>query len=238
MNKVTFFSGNKGGVGKSFLANTYADILKYNKNKSVVIIEADTENPDVARMWSKHTTVKKVNLFKREGWFDLVDAIDADKDKEAEFVVSLPAQIGTALKENLATFKEMIKELGVEVELNMFFVMSVVIDSVQLAKRAYHDLTGTLDSFDIVLNGIYGNHEDFLAWHESNIKTEILKDGREIYVEKLIPRTTVKIFHTLTAAKTVKPFTLRKDDKEVGLTGSEKISITMYLNAAEKAFFK
>ncbi|HHC7360975.1 TPA: hypothetical protein ACN30T_004411 [Vibrio parahaemolyticus] len=236
MNKVTFFSGNKGGVGKSFLANTYADILKYSKNKNIVIIEADTENPDVARMWSKHATVKKVNLFKREGWLDLVDAIDADKD--AEFIVSLPAQIGTALKENLAAFKVMLSELGVEVELNMFFVMSVVIDSVQLAKRALHDLSGTLDNFDIVLNGAYGNHEDFLAWHESKVKTEILKAGKEIYVEKLITRTTVKIFHTLLAAKTVEPFTLRRTNTELGLTASEKISIKMYLNAAEKAFFK
>jgi hypothetical protein len=236
MNKVTFFSGNKGGVGKSFLANTYADILKYSKNKNVVIIEADTENPDVARMWSKHATVKKVNLFKREGWLDLVDAIDADKD--AEFIVSLPAQIGNALKEHLATFKAMLSELGVQVELNMFFVMSVVIDSVQLAKRAFHDLAGILDNFDIVLNGAYGNHEDFLAWHESNVKTEILKAGKEIYVEKLITRTTVKIFHTLLAAQTVEPFTLRGKNTEMGLTASEKISIKMYLDAAEKAFFK
>lgn len=186
-------------------------------------------------MWSNHTDVKKINLFKHNGWLDLIDAISEDKD--SDFIVSLPAQIGGALKENLASFKAMLNEMNTDVTLHMYFVMSIVIDSVQLAKRAFNDLSNNLDSFDILLNGSSGEYEDFLAWHESKIKTEILKSGKEIYVEKLITRTTVKIFHTMLAAQTVEPFSLRQSNTELALTASERISIKMYLDKAEAAFF-
>jgi hypothetical protein len=232
---ITFFNGNKGGVGKSFLTNGYADILMNSQKKDIVIVDTDTENPDVARMWKNHTKTEKIDLSKEEGWMDLADVVEQNQGKE--IIISLPAQVGKWLKTNMSSFREMLKEMGIDIKINMFFAMGLTIDSTQLAKRAYEELFENLDNFDVVLNGAFGEKEDFLAWKESKIRSEILKaGGREIYAPALIARTVSKIFHTLNAARTIEPFSARINNMDLGITGSEKMSIRMWLRNVEKAF--
>jgi len=233
---LTFFSGVKGGTGKSYLSNAYVDILKNSRGKDIVVIDADTENHDVVRMWKKHAITGRVDLFRDSGWIDLSDAVE--QNKGAEIIVSLPAQIGRELKMNLPALRYMLTEMNIGISIKMFFVMGFTYDSSQLAKRAYNDLFEYLDNFDVILNGFFGDKEDFLAWHEeSDTKTKILKTGRELYAPKMIARVVAKIFHTKIAAETTEPFSSRINNTELGITVSEKMSIKMWLRDVEKMFF-
>ena len=47
---IYFSSGDKGGVGKSLLANALINYSYIKNEKGVVVIDADTRNSDVFRL--------------------------------------------------------------------------------------------------------------------------------------------------------------------------------------------
>ena len=87
---ISFFHGDKGGVGKSFACKTYIDFL-LSRGIDVTPIDCDTRNPDIDRLFSPYTDVYKVNLHEEGGWAALFEHI---QHSSGNIAISLPAGIG------------------------------------------------------------------------------------------------------------------------------------------------
>lgn len=60
---VHFFHGDKGGVGKSFIAQSFVDWL-HTRNITPLVVDSDLRNPDLARMFPDVAVA--VNLRQRQ----------------------------------------------------------------------------------------------------------------------------------------------------------------------------
>ena len=232
MNKVTFFYG-KGGVGKSFLASAYADILNHRKNKKIVIVDADFTNPDLSRGWRGFESVLKADLTKEDGWIDLVDAISEHKD--SEFIVSLPSHMCGSFMQHMDTYKKMLSEDGLKPELNMFFVMDQTEGSVIIADLTFSKFSNYFDNFDVILNSFFGREDEFLMWNKSNIKKEILKKGREIHFKSLPLFMSMKIAQHSCGA--IAPSLLATKIPSRKFTEGCMLYIRHFLDSMENSFF-
>ncbi len=67
---VWISSGSKGGVGKSMVAMALLHYL-LRRDKDVLLVEADTANPDVGKAYGKTVETVYLNLDEEEGWMDL-----------------------------------------------------------------------------------------------------------------------------------------------------------------------
>lgn len=189
MIKTYFVDGDKGGVGKSFVARCVADMLlnneKYGHAKvdQLIVVDADPANPDVCGPGGfvseemNGTQIIPLNcpIRSEADWINAIDrihaAIKSDTDANVRVVFSLPAAAGLVIKEN-ATVVEMMRFLdGVPV-----WVMSNDESSTrQLAER--------VDAFPmryeagfVVRNLRHGIADSFLAWNESDVRKRLLTD--------------------------------------------------------------
>src|SRR5260363_121572 len=69
---VILFHGDKGGVGKSWTCSIFLDWLVKCK-LPVTLVDGDTRNPDVSRMFSDLMPTLNANLRIHDGWMDLTD---------------------------------------------------------------------------------------------------------------------------------------------------------------------
>jgi hypothetical protein len=109
---VHFFHGDKGGVGKSFVAQSFVDWLA-TRGIAPLVIDSDLRNPDLARMFPDAAV--SVDLRQHEGWLELLSLLH-ESDRE-QVVVSLPAGIGAEMTAELPAFFGGLRELGREATL-------------------------------------------------------------------------------------------------------------------------
>src|SRR5260363_128286 len=77
---VILFHGDKGGVGKSWTCSIFLDWLVKCK-LPVTLVDGDTRNPDVSRMFSDLMPTLNANLRIHDGWMDLPDLMMKYPDK-------------------------------------------------------------------------------------------------------------------------------------------------------------
>jgi cellulose biosynthesis protein BcsQ len=90
---IYWIGGSKGGVGKSMMAIAALDYL-LERGTSVGLVESDTSNPDVWKVYKDVVPVELINLDESDGWVDLVNVCDQHSDR---VVV-----VNTAARNNLA----------------------------------------------------------------------------------------------------------------------------------------
>lgn len=170
--------GDKGGVGKSMAACAVADQLMSNGVK-VAVIDADTRNPDVMRMFSgadcPHTCL---NLRASDGWMDVIDFVHSHPGYT--FVLSMPAGIGESMHREFSDFVRFLRNFGNEnhkVQLVMWWVLNLFPDSVNLLKDALTAHNGQFDQVVVVRNNVFGLPEDFIFWNESPLKSAVESAG-------------------------------------------------------------
>ncbi len=89
---VHFFHGDKRGVGKSFVAQSFVDWL-VTRGIAPLVIDSDMRNPDLACMFPDAAV--PVDLRQHEGWLELLSLLH-ESDRE-QVVVSLAAGIGAEI---------------------------------------------------------------------------------------------------------------------------------------------
>jgi Mrp family chromosome partitioning ATPase len=88
-------SGSKGGVGKSTVSMALVHYLTA-RSEELLLIEADTANPDVGKSYSKMVETVNVNLDEKEGWMDMANRLSEQPD--ATVVINTPARSGEGVK--------------------------------------------------------------------------------------------------------------------------------------------
>lgn len=215
---LTLFHGDKGGVGKSFCAAVYID-KKLAAKENIKIIETDTRNPDISRLFKKTADVSRVDMTDHSGVLDFLDLLN--ETEASEVIVSLPAGIGRTLTMEADFIKSALDELGYK--LRVFWPINRLKDSLTLLAQ-FHNDNPLAEGAEIivVLNGFFGEADKFSRWHDSNIKKTVLKSGD---IEVFLPPLHDRVVDAVSC-----PFSQATD-----LRFSEKAELSRWLGLAQTA---
>ena len=220
--------GDKGGVGKSFVAQALADFFLKN-GEQVAIIDADTQNPDVYRMFSKHMPCAQANIREENGWMDVMDFVESHPGHT--IILNTPAGIGEYMKDELATFARYLQVQDVPAQMELWWTMNANHDSVNLFAKAYEKHGHLFTKIRVICNLHFtgGSKEAFVLWDETPLRTRLEKiGGKTIYFPDLHIRIVAKALNPAH----IMPFTHAIDaagGEEVGLLKSESFKFQTWL---------
>lgn len=236
--KIIFIHGDKGGVGKSMVAQALGDYLSA-KGEKLAILEADTQNPDVSRMFNQSAPCAQTNLRNDNGWMDVMDFVM--KHKGHHIIINTPAGIGQYMKDDMGSFASFLSEQSYPIELELWWVMNVQHDSVNLLNEALKAYGEYFNRLRVVCNLHFANGDrskdgPFLLWHESPLKAKIEKaDGMTLYLPGLHLRVVSKLF----APEKMLPFSDAVDvglGETVGLGDSERWKLSAWIKECWREF--
>lgn len=220
--------GDKGGVGKSMVAQALADFL-CGQGVGVAIIDADTQNPDVFRMFSGSLPSAQANIRSENGWMDLMDFVAANQGRT--IIMNTPAGIGEYMKDDLVSFSHFLKSQEIPIEMEMWWVMNANHDSVNLFGKAFDKYGQHFAKVRVVCNLHFsgGNADQFVLWQESPLRTRIEKaGGLTIYFPGLHIRVVTKVIDPVK----IMPFSDAVDvvlGEELGFQMSERFKLKDWL---------
>ncbi len=177
--RIILVHGDKGGVGKSITAMALADYF-LGGGGQVAVVDADTQNPDVSRMFDGSMPVAQVNLREENGWMDLTDFVT--QHQGFTIILNTPAGIGEYMKTHLAEFAHYLQGLEQSAEIELWWTMNVHHDSVNLLSEAYKYYGMHFARIRVVCNLHFANgnaSEDgpFLLWFNSPLRNQLEKKG-------------------------------------------------------------
>jgi len=172
---VHFFHGDKGGVGKSFVAQSFVDWL-LTRNVTPLVVDSDMRNPDLARMFPDVAVT--VDLRQHEGWLELLSQLH--ESDRAQVVVSLPAGIGAEVTAEMPAFFEGLREL--KREATLLWILARTPDSINLLRPATAAFDGHARAMVALKNLFFGDPAKFGRWNESKTRTAF-EDAGGIVVE-------------------------------------------------------
>jgi hypothetical protein len=105
---IYWVGGAKGGVGKSMVSMALVDYLLSRKS-TPLLVESDTSNPDVWKMYRETIGCQLLDLDEVDGWIGLVNACDAHPDKVV--IVNTAARSNTGVAKFGTTLGESLGEL-------------------------------------------------------------------------------------------------------------------------------
>lgn len=228
--------GDKGGVGKSFLAQALADFLLERK-EGLAIIDADTANPDVLRMFEKYVPCCLANVRSENGWMDVMDFVIRHPGET--IIMNTPQGIGEYMRADMTSFSEFLAAEDVPVQMELWWTMNVGHDSVNLLAKANEAYGQFFERIRVVCNLHFANGDKtdqgpFMLWHESPLRTRIEKNnGMTLFFPGLHVRVVKKLFaplHTM-------PFGHAEDastGEAIGLEASERWKLTQWRNDIKK----
>ena len=167
---IYFVGGGKGGVGKTFTTIALVDSLEQAGVK-VLVIESDTSNPDVWKMYKDQIETRLIDLDDANGWIDLVNACDEFKDHVV--VINTAARNNKGVVAYGETLNSTLVELGRE--LTTLWVINRQRDSLELLKEYRDALPGT--KVHVIRNGYFGNEQKFELYNFSKTREMIESEG-------------------------------------------------------------
>jgi hypothetical protein len=189
--------GDKGGVGKSFVAQAIVDYL-IDDAKKVTVIDTDMSNPDVARMFGNLITCNEIDIRNENGWMDVMDFVIHNPN--CTIVMNTPAGIGQFMKTDLESFTSFLAEQNLNVEFELWWTMNVQHDSVNLLDYALNKYGHFFKRIRVVCNLHFANgnkseNGPFFLWNESSLRTKVEKNGGlTIFFPGLHLRVVSKLF--------------------------------------------
>lgn len=197
---LTMIHGDKGGVGKSMVAQVLLDYrIASSQEQSTILVESDTRNPDVSRVFGKYIQVEEINLKSHDGWMELADLLEQNRDKNV--VVSLPAGVGNHIETEGQYLSDLLADLGHE--LQVYWPINRNKDSIILLKEFMESPLGQRADLTVVLNGFFGSQEQFQLWNKSNTRQQLIEknNGREVFLPELHHRVVDVIREPYTMCK-------------------------------------
>ncbi|WP_207002578.1 hypothetical protein [Trinickia mobilis] len=226
--RVFLFHGDKGGVGKSFSHHVFVDSA-LAAGVPMAVIEADTRNPDVIRVFEGVTDCQMINLRRDDGWMDVIDFIKAHPDQH--IAISLPAGIGEAMQKEFVDFCRFLKlKVPGKPEVVMFWTINLFADSVNLLYDTYKALGEHVSKIVVVRNLIFGDPSMFFLWDESPLKADLELRGVALTISlpALHLRVTSKLFADPTG---VMPLSRAVQNPQAfNLLPSEQFKLETYVN--------
>ncbi len=192
--RIVIVHGDKGGVGKSIVGQAIANLLCSRGDKCAVI-DADTANPDVSRMFEKNIPSIRTNIRLENGWMTVLDFVMANQG--STIVLNTPAGVGDYMKDDLRSLMTFFKREEIDVEMDLWWVMNHGHDSVNLLRKAIDAYGGYFNRLRVVCNLHFsdGKIEPFFLWNESPFKVSLEKANCEtIYFPGLNLRAAGKVF--------------------------------------------
>jgi hypothetical protein len=170
---VWMVSGSKGGVGKSIVSMALTHYL-LKRGEDVLLVEADTANPDVGKTYGQSLETLYLDLDEKEGWMDLVNRLAERPEQTA--VINTPARSGEGLKLYGTLLAESLNEI--KRDLVTLWVINSQRDSLQLL-REYLDsmLSGTTH---VLRNLYHGPERKFELYNGSKIRETIEVKGKTL----------------------------------------------------------
>lgn len=227
---VVICHGDKGGVGKSKWCAVVCDWMQA-RGIDFALVDGDTRNPDVARMFKSVVPVAQVNLRSHDGWMDLTDFMSEHEGKAV--VISMPAGIGEELNKEGAKFVSTVKLLGRS--MHLFWVINRLPDSVNLLAAAEKTLGGDLSGRYVVKNCYFGPSDKFTRWDASATRTAFdAAGGITMQLPELHERTVDKLYAD---NDNIMPFSLaaqevgKHHNSPHGFSASENMELVLWVKA-------
>ena len=170
---VLMVGGSKGGVGKSIVAMALSHYL-LKRNENVLLVEADTANPDVGKAYGKTIETVYLNLDEKEGWMDLANRLAENPDQLA--VINTPARSGEGVKLYGTLLSESLSEL--ERKLVTLWVINSQRDSLQLL-REYLDSMHAGTTY-VLRNLYHGPERKFELYNSSKLRETVEIAGKTL----------------------------------------------------------
>jgi hypothetical protein len=171
--EVVMVSGSKGGVGKSTVCMALVHYL-LKREEELLLVEADTANPDVGKVYGKSVETLYLNLDEKEGWMDLTNHLAEHPGKTA--IINTPARSGEGVKLYGMLLSESLQDLNRE--LVTLWVINSQRDSLQLL-REYLDAMQS--GITHVLRNLYhGPERKFELYNTSKIRETIESAGKTL----------------------------------------------------------
>jgi NUBPL iron-transfer P-loop NTPase len=227
--------GEKGGVGKSFVSLALADYLSSTGTK-VAVLDADTSNPDVSRMFANSAPCAQVNISNENGWMDIVDFVV--KHPSHTIVMNTPAGADKHIFTHLPHFANFLAEQESPVDMELWWTMNLQHDSVNQLNSANNAYGKYFKQVRIICNLHFanGDKDQFFLWQESPLRTKIENNlGVTVYFPGLHLRVVGKVF---TPGKSM-PFSDAADaaaGEKVGLEYSERWKLQQWLTDVKNLF--
>ncbi|HGW4499649.1 nucleotide-binding protein [Stutzerimonas nitrititolerans] len=180
--------GSKGGVGKSFVSTGLIDTLMY-RNENVLLIESDTSNPDVWKMYKDSVRAELIDLDTADGWIDLVNVCDSEP--ESVVVVNTAARNNRGVVTYGTTLSSTLEEM--QRTLRTLWVINRQRDSLELLKEYLDALPSTV--VHVVRNGYFGDERKFELYNSSKIRKTIeAADGKSLTFPDLADRVSDDLY--------------------------------------------
>jgi hypothetical protein len=193
--------GDKGGVGKSFVARALVDYLGNQKSSGeIVVIDCDPSTPDVVGNggFEPKTSIENVSVrgilspvSSQENWFNTVDAAVKLAGTNTDFVFSLPAGAGLYIDDTVLSLFELIGPV------TTVWVMGKDQSSVDQLRERINRAPKAYERGLIALNEFHGAaaRGTFDIWNRDDMRKLIVCDGgwREIHVPVLNAFVTKQI---------------------------------------------
>lgn len=166
MRKIYFVGGGKGGVGKSTVSIALIDFL-LKENKEILLVETDTSNPDVGKIFSKIVPVEAINLDFKEGWINLINKAEEHADKD--IVINSAARNNIGLVKYGAMLCDALEPL--DRQLDTIWVINRQRDSLNLLVE-YMNTIGR-GRISVLRNLYFGTSDKFELFNNSKVKKTI-----------------------------------------------------------------
>jgi hypothetical protein len=178
MKNLVYVGGSKGGTGKSMVCSALVDYFRKTfPEDRVLLIETDSSNPDVGRLYSNTQGVVLKGLVLNEedsGWIELVDEIDETPARH--IIVNSMAAANLGVKKQGFLLNKSVENGDLDVRFDVFWVMNRNKDSVTLLRG----FLGFMSSATVypVLNLYFGKQEEFSFYRSSmDIHEEVTERG-------------------------------------------------------------
>lgn len=171
MTKPIFIvGGSKGGVGKSTTSVGLIDTLQ-ERSEEILLIESDTSNPDVWKMYKDEVKNELIDLDDANGWIDLVNV--CDKHPDAIVVVNTAARNNKGVTAYGETLNNTLAEL--KRKLVTLWVINRQRDSLELLKEYMEGLPES--TIHVIRNGYFGEERKFELYNTAKIKKAVEDAG-------------------------------------------------------------
>ncbi len=167
---IYIIGGSKGGVGKSFVSMALIDHL-VERGDSVLLIEADTSNPDVYKAYEEAVQAHLLDLDDADGWIELVNLCDSHPDSVV--VVNTAARNNRGVSAYGQTLGSTLGEL--KRKLVTFWVINRQRDSLELLKEYISALPDA--DVHVVRNGYFGEERKFELYNNSKLRETVEQGG-------------------------------------------------------------
>lgn len=190
MKPIYMVGGSKGGVGKSCVSAALIDAL-LARSESILLVDADTSNPDVYKMHKNEVKTELINLDDANGWIDLVNVCDANPDATVVINTAARNNKGVAAYGKMLSDEETLKAL--QRRLVTLWVINRQRDSLELLKEYAEALPES--AIHVIRNCYYGEEKQFELYNDSKLRTTIEgNDGLSLNFPDLADRVSDALY--------------------------------------------